>query len=510
MDTLSRRRFLGLSAGAAGTLVLSACGGGDSEELVGPRDPAVAARERQRRRAGQPAFALEVVAAPIAVDLAGQAVRTWGYGDQLGSPAVRARVGDLIEARLVNKLPEPTTIHWHGIALRNDMDGVHDLTQAPVAPGTTFTYRFTLPDPGTFFFHPHTGLQLDRGLYAPLVVEDPRDPLTVDADEVIVLDDWLDGIEGSPEAALTRLRRSGEGATDSGGHDGHGGGAEDPTVRTERSPTTRQTNSALLGGHAGDVVHPLHLLNGRPPRDRPTMLAAAGARVRLRIINAGSDTAYRFAVGGHRLTITHADGFSVQPVEVDAVLLGMGERYDVVVVARSGAWPVVALAEGKGGAAEAVLRTADAAGSAPPSIGVRPSELDGRLLEYRDLRPVNAVRLESRRPARTFRLDLTGTHEGYEWGIGGKAFPESESLEVQEGQRIRCEIRNRSSMWHPMHLHGHTFALESGARKDTVNVLPDERRTVEFDAANPGQWMFHCHNTYHQEAGMAAVVSYVR
>jgi FtsP/CotA-like multicopper oxidase with cupredoxin domain len=105
------------------------------------------------------------------------------------------------------------------------------------------------------------------------------------------------------------------------------------------------------------------------------MLAATGAKVQLRLINAGFDTAYRFAVGGHRLTVTHADGFPVEPVDVDAVLLGMGERYDVAVDVRSGAWPVVASAEGTEGTAEAVLRTTDAVTTQSPT-GVRPGEVD--------------------------------------------------------------------------------------------------------------------------------------
>ena len=89
----------------------------------------------------------------------------------------------------------------------------------------------------------------------------------------------------------------------------------------------------MMGGLTGDVAYPLHVINGRAPSERETIDAKPGQRVRIRLINAGSDTAYRVAVGGHRLTVTHADGFPVNPVEVDTVLLGMGERYDIIVTA---------------------------------------------------------------------------------------------------------------------------------------------------------------------------------
>jgi FtsP/CotA-like multicopper oxidase with cupredoxin domain len=244
------------------------------------------------------------------------------------------------------------------------------------------------------------------------------------------------------------------------------------------------------------------------PPTAPRSRRPLRGRVRLRVINAASDTAYRLAVGGHHLTVTHADGFPVEPVIADAVLVGMGERYDVVVDVQPGAHPLVAVAEGKAGHAAGVLRAG--AGSAP-SVDARPLELDGRLLSYEDLRPAEAVRLPAGDPDVDATLDLTGEEMRYTWGIDGKAFGDHEPVEIEEGQLVRLALRNRSGMWHPMHLHGHTFALEgSGARKDTVNVLPDQEVAFRFRADNPGQWMLHCHNTYHFEAGMATLVSYVR
>ena len=497
--TLTRRRFLVLGGGA---VVLAACGGSAERTLIGSDDPAVARRELERQRTGASTVRAQLTAAPMSLDLAGRTVSTWAFGAVPGT-AIRARAGDLLEVVVRNDLPEDLSIHWHGIGLRNDMDGVHDLTQPPIEPGSTFTYRFTAPNPGTYWFHPHTGLQLDRGLYAPLIIDDPAEPLAFDRDEILVFDDWLDGLGRTPEDALAEARER-MGAMDMGSMGSMDMGSESSDA---------MSMSTLLGGDVGDVTYPLHLVNGRPPADRATITASPGDRVRLRLINAGSDTAYRFAVGGHRLLVTHADGFPVEPVEVDTLLLGMGERYDVVVTASSGAWPIVAAAEGKSAAAVAVLRTTDASASAAPSVDAAPVELDGKLLSYSDLRAASMVALSDKKPDRERNVELTGDMMAYNWGIDGRAFGKHTPIDVESNQRVRLVLHNTTMMWHPMHLHGHTFRVGGrldGPRKDTVNVLPGERVTIDFDADNPGQWMMHCHNTYHLESGMATVVSYVR
>lgn len=115
-------------------------------------------------------------------------------------------MGDTLALTLANHLPEETSLHWHGLNVRNDMDGVPDVTSAPIKPGAEFAYRFTVPHAGTYWFHPHTGVQQDRGLYAPLIVEDPKEPLKYDKEWVVVLDDWVDGVAGStPDSVLYEL-----------------------------------------------------------------------------------------------------------------------------------------------------------------------------------------------------------------------------------------------------------------------------------------------------------------
>lgn len=428
--------------------------------------------------------------------IAGSDVSTWGYESQLPGPLLRATAGDLVEVTLDNQLSEATSVHWHGLAITNAMDGVPGVTQPDIEPGSQFTYRFVVPDAGTYWFHPHHGLQLERGLYAPFVIDDPGEHVDADVDYVIMLDDWLDGTGTTPENEYERIRSTGMQMGDMSDMD-HG--------------SMEMATSPLLGGDAGDARHPYHLINGRPLDDPATLdpLPRAGDRLRLRFVNASADTAYRVAVGGHRLTVSHTDGFPVAPVDVDAFLIGMGERYDVTVDVQSGSWPIVALAEGKDQRAGAILRTADT--NARASVIFDAAELDGKWLRYADLTAHERVRLDPPQAVTDIDIALTGGMMMTDWGIDGKRYGDHEPIVIEAGEWYSLNIANETTMWHPVHVHGHTPQLgrsPGGVRKDTVNILPGTTAQLVFRATNPGQWMLHCHNAYHLEAGMATLLRY--
>ncbi|WP_026416705.1 multicopper oxidase family protein [Actinomadura oligospora] len=524
MTSLDRRSALRLGALGAGGALLAACGGAEGSEgrasgFVLPDGPQVRAAEQARRKGTVRDVRLVPSEGPV--DLGGPTVRTWTYDGRLPGAEIRVKVGEVVRARVTNRLPAETSVHWHGLALRNDADGVPGVTQAPIEPGADYEYRFAVAHPGTYWFHPHLGLQLDRGLYAPFIVEDPNEPLRYDAEWTVVLDDWLDGVTGTPDDVLAELRKGmgGMHGGHGGGGSGDGGGMDMPGMdmggqRSVPSPKTgghilMGATSDLLGGDAGDVRYPHFLINGRVATAPTTFRAKPGDRVRIRFINAGGDTAFRVALGGHRMTVTHTDGFPVRPTPTDALLIGMGERYDVLVTAGDGAFPLTALAEGKKATALAVLRTS--AGASVPSAGVRPAELQRKIVRYADLRPADQVRLPDRRPDRTIRLELTGGMMKYDWAINGRPYRADDLYGVRSGERVRLSFVNRTTMWHPMHLHGHTFALTgTGLRKDTAIVRPGTTVEADFDADNPGRWMLHCHNIYHSESGMMTLVGYRR
>jgi multicopper oxidase len=261
----------------------AACGLGGSAspslgQPIGPASKEVRDAEARRRKQGAQVVGVQLAAAPMTVGLAGV------VGDDLGlrevpGPEVRVKAGDVIQAQLRNLLPTATTIHWHGIALRNDMDGATNLTQEPVASNQEFTYEFTAPDPGTYLFHRHVGLQLDRGLYAPLIVEDPNEASAPDREFVLMLDDWTDGVAESPDAILARLRQgrsmSGMGSSPSPsmGSSMLGMGGARPSASAAAGVGSGASmggaKSALLGGfshafRAGSLVYPLSATNACP------------------------------------------------------------------------------------------------------------------------------------------------------------------------------------------------------------------------------------------------------
>ncbi len=178
----------------------------------------------------------------------------------------------------------------------------------------------------------------------------------------------------------------------------------------------------------------------------------------------------------------------------------MAERYDVLITARDGVFPLVALPEGKKGRGLAVLRTTKVSKKLPP-VDVRPHELDGETVPARRLLPADSVALGDRDPDREMRIRITGTMRRFDWGFDHKPYSAQQRHPVRAGERVRLTLINATDMWHPMHLHGHTFAvvgLDSvGARKDTALVLPHRKLVIDFDADNPGLWMLHCHNQYH-------------
>lgn len=496
----ARRRLLQLGMGAAAVGTAAACGSSDGSSggstVVGPDSRAVdryAAQLRKRFPNGR-TVSQTLTAAPTQLDLAGSDTTAWVYNGQLPGPTLRANVGDRVRVRLSNQLPEPSTIHWHGLAIRNDMDGVPNVTQEPVAAGSAYDYEFIPPHPGTFWYHSHGHLQRGRGLYGALLIDDPADPGDYDVEFTVVLADWL--TQRTPEQVFDSLRGGMKGMSMDMGHmSGHGG----------------EKGSPVLGGDAGDVRYPVYLCNGRGPDDPVVFQARPGQRARLRIINAAEDTTFRVALGGHRLTVTGSDGFAVTPTGTSSVLIGMGERYDAMVTLNDGVFPLVASAEGKGDRAFAVVRTSS---GATPSPTAELDELAGRPLTVADLSSVPDVRLAAKPPEQTLRARLGGGMKRFDWTINGRAYPDYEPLTVQRGRRVRLVYTNRTMMYHPVHLHGHTFQVATGngtgPRKDTAIVLPGQSITADFDTDNPGQWFTHCHNEYHLAAGMATVVSYRR
>ena len=267
----------------------------------------------------------------------------------------------------------------------------------------------------------------------------------------------------------------------------------------------------------GGIVPPYEglMINGKLPGDPAAFDVKEGERVRFRLINLSSATTYHLALAGHRMRVSHADARPVEPVEVDSLLIGMGERYDVIVEADNpGAHTLMArTVEGNAPPARATVRYQGSRQNQPPE-GEGPEGLGGgRRLRYADLQSVETPLGQttgSTGPDRTFDLRLSGgmMMSRGEWAIDGQRYPDADELPLEKGEHVRVNMRNMSMMLHPMHLHGHFFRV-GNAVKDTVLVEARMgRASFDFVADNPGDWFFHCHNLYHLHAGMARVFTY--
>jgi len=489
---LNRRRFVAASIAGAAGLALGACWRSDPASNL---QRAIAATEKARPHTGR-TVTTTLTAQPASVDLGGPVARTLAYGDALPGPRIRANVGDELAVTVRNRLGDATSVHWHGIALRNDMDGVLPSTPDIGANGD-FTYRFSSPHPGTYWAHPHVGLQTDYGLYLPVIIDDPADPGRYDAEWIVVLDDWTDGVGQNPQQIFDELKGSRMPAQGPGQH--------------EMPGMSAVGSAALLGGDSGDIAYPYYLVNGRVAAAPTTFDAKPGQRIRIRIINAGADTTFRVALAGHVMTVTHTDGFPVVPTDADALLVGMAERYDVIVTVGDGVFPLVAMPEGKTATpGRALLKTVN---GSPPDVNFRPPELDGRIGTVDTFTAPPSASLGSVQSDANLALELTGSMAKYDWAINGKPYPDSTPVTVKQGQRATLAFTNSTMMYHPMHLHGHTFQVikadgSLGARKDTVIVLPKQKLNAVLIADNPGTWMLHCHHGYHLEAGMMTTLNY--
>ena len=481
-----------------------------------------------------PAGALREIsleARPAEIEIApGRRITAWTYDGKFPGTEIRVKEGERLRVALKNNLPEGTSIHWHGIHQKgtNNMDGIPGLTQPPIPAGAAMIYDFTPNAPGTYFYHPHSGLQIERGLSAALIVEAKNETLAYDREYTLVVDDWL---AGSPDLAFEQLKQGiapadglpKDSSQSSSSHEGGemmemGGGG---MMGMRRGGMGEGDGEGCCSN--GDVVYSGYVINGRAPENPPQFETKRGERVRFRVVNAGGATVFRVAVSGHKLTVTHSDGFPVRPVEVDAFEISPGERYDFLIEANNpGAWAIVAAPTGDAKrAARAVLRYSDAAGSSAPPPDFLPRELRGEVLELSDLMSPDALDFPQVADAPDREIDLVlsggggGMRGGYEWLINGKKGLE-EPFGIRRGERVRVSMRNRSMMWHPMHLHGHSFRVLNGETrnapvKDTVLVEPMMRRRVDFEfhADNPGDWLIHCHHAYHLAAGMERLFKYV-
>lgn len=417
----------------------------------------------------------ELVAAPSRLQLLdGRTLDVWAYNEKVPGPTLRANVGDRLRVRLVNRLPQATSIHWHGLRLDNRMDGVPGVTQPPVEPGESFTYEFVLKDAGTFWFHPHIrgSEQVERGLHAALVVGDGALPTL--REEVWVLDDW-------------KLAEDGQ---------------IDPRFITR--------HDLAHDGRWGQVV----TVNGVSDT---TLSLRPGERLRVRLLNVANGRVFRPRFGALTAEVVAFDGRPTsKPLPIDALELAPGNRADVELSAPPSMENQKIVVEDTFTRRRLPLATIEVRGPAevPATSSSAATLPDPDWSEAARLPPDEVIRLQARR----------GGPFGVEWTLNEEVMRHShhEHSSVQheprytfaDGRFTKLQFVNESSRLHPMHIHGQFFRVlardgvptEEGHWRDTVLVGPHEVVDIGLVPRDAGLWSMHCHIQEHHDSGMMTLL----
>jgi CopA family copper-resistance protein len=506
-------------------------------------------------------FDLTIGSTPMA--FTGRLQPTTSVNGSVPAPTLRWREGTTVTMRIHNRLPTASSIHWHGIRLPFQMDGVPGISFPGIPPGETFTAEFPVGQSGTYWYHSHSRFQEQTGLYGAIII-DPAgaDPVQADRDHVVLFSDWTDQ---DPEHVYSTLKRRSDyfnyQLPDAGQFlaDARSQGIGAALAR-RRMWNRMRMNPADFGDVSGAAY--TYLVNGAPPGANWTAIADRGERVRLRMINGSSSTFFDVRIPGLKMTVVSADGQRVEPVTVEEIRIGVAETYDVIVepdgdraytifaqsMDRSG-YARATLAPRPGMAAEVPpldpkswLTAADMGMGADMNMDVnmdvnmdmtghgmksRDPEIDmrvvnpardlndpgprlrgngRRVLTYADLHTIGGA-TDGRGAAREIALRLTGNMQRFIWGFDGRKFSESQPVQFHHGERLRIVLRNDTMMAHPIHLHGMFGELEAPngevlVRKHTFVVQPGKQLSYLVTADNPGRWAYHCHLLYHMEAGM--------
>lgn len=438
------------------------------------------------------------------------------------APLIRLREGQNVRIAVTNTLDEDTSIHWHGVLVPFDMDGVPGVSFPGIRPGETFVYEFPVRHAGTFWYHSHSNLQEQLGHYGPLIF-DPvgTDPVPYDREHVVVLSDWS---FMHPHKIMQKLKQdpgyfNGQRQT-LAGLIGRSGAEEEMSIADRLMWQRMRMDPTDIADVTGSTY--TYLVNGHGPAENWTALFRPNERVRLRIINASAMSVFNVRIPDLPMTVVNADGNDVRPVEIDEFQISVAETYDVVVQpTEDRAFTLVAESVDRSGIARATLAPRPGMSAAVPPLRPRPTlgmeamgmtmhhdspeesgnhdrhqavaapapkisvgpgvdmvamhpqdaagkrglgleDQSHRVLVYTDL-----VALEEnpdrRPPSRSLEIHLTGNMERFMWSFDGKKFSEVvQPIRFARDERVRVTLVNDTMMQHPIHLHGHFFEIVNG------------------------------------------------
>lgn len=470
------------------------------------------------------------------------------------APTLEFTEGDTAEITVHNKLSkEEVSLHWHGLLLPPIMDGVPYVNTPPIYPGKSFTFIFKIRQHGTYWYHSHTSVQEQKGVYGAFIIHPKEKLVKADKDMALVLSDWSDE---NADSIMKNLRKDG----DYYQYKKNSIRSYVDAIQTNSLKSHLYNEWIRMGGmDLSDVGYDAFLINGKT--EQQLLVAHPGEKIRLRVINASASTYFYISLGDVPMKVISADGTDIKATNAKEILIGMAETYDILfTVPEHKNYEFKITAQDVTGSASAWIGMGEkvyAPKKETPNLyasmnhgsqgdhsnhnehkedqtkkmksdenershhehqmkNKMPVNIEASIIEMLtvdELRAKEKTTFPKDKKIYDLKLVLGGDMERYIWHINGKAIYQDRNIDINEGEVIRFTFVNETMMHHPMHLHGHFFRVinqygDYSPLKHTVDVPPNGTRTIEFYANEPGQWMLHCHNLYHLKTGMARVVKY--
>jgi FtsP/CotA-like multicopper oxidase with cupredoxin domain len=493
------------------------------------------------------------------VNYTGKIKKALAINGSIPAPTLTFTEGDTAEIYVHNTMMMETSIHWHGLILPNRYDGVSYLTTAPIKMGQTHFYTFPIVQNGTYWYHSHTMMQQQSGLYGAIIIHKKNEPPV--KEYTLLLSDWTDE---NPD----QVDRSLHNATDwygvrKGSTQSYAEAIQDRHFKTKLTNEWKRMSAMDVS----DVYYDRFLINGKP--ENQISQFKAGDKVKLRVINGSSSTYFWLQFAGSRLSVIANDGKDVEPVDVDRMIIAVSETYDILItIPEDKSYEFLATAEDRTKSTSLWLGSGTKIKAVPlprlkyfegmkmmndmmkmngdlNDMGMKMSmqQMDMNTVMYpeitgggntiqddvpagdstgmaKDLVTLNYAMLRSPvktvlpdSPTRVIHFNLSGNMNRYVWTIDNKTVSETDKIMIKKGENIRIIMYNGTMMRHPMHLHGHFFRILNGQGdyaplKNVLDIMPMETDTLEFAATESGDWFFHCHILYHMMSGMGRVFSY--
>jgi len=486
----------------------------------------------------------DLYVADTMVNYSGKMKMAMAINGQIPGPVLTFTEGDTAEVYVHNMMDMETSVHWHGVFLPNKMDGVPYLTQMPIKPHSTYLYKFPVIQNGTYWYHSHTMLQEQSGMYGALIFNKKNEP-GIPALPV-VLSDWTDMNPAEVDRSLHNA--SDWFAIRKGSTQSYAEAIKKGHLKTKVTNEWKR----MTAMDVSDVYYDALLTNDKVISER--IEYKAGDKVKLRIVDGGASTYFWLTYSGGKITVVGNDGNDVEPVVVDRLLIAPSETYDVIVtIPENKSYEFLSTAEDRTRSTSLWLGSGEKVKAKPlgklqyfegmdmmngmmklngemEPMGMKMSnqkmdmnnvmypEISGGetpapvTLNYGMLKATEKTTLR-KGPEKLLRFELTGNMNRYVWTIDNKTISESDRILIKKGENVKIILYNNSMMRHPMHLHGHDFRVLNGKGeyaplKNVLDIMPMETDTIEFAATESGDWFFHCHILYHMMSGMGRIFSY--